>query len=119
MTENTIVFYDDLTDSDNWAAAIFLQRAALKSSFTNIIWIVEPRQVSLGLSMTGDQINECKDLLKRYFPLCGDPFKALWGGVVRQDDLDKRKESLAPCDYDLVIILTRLLCHLTAYKPGF
>ncbi|KAI1169847.1 hypothetical protein F4777DRAFT_162423 [Nemania sp. FL0916] len=89
MDRNIIIFHDDLTDSDNWAAAKFLQHAALKSSSTDVIWIVEPRQVSLGLSMTESEKSACADLIKKYFPSHKDPYAPLRGGFLQQSDLDK------------------------------
>lgn len=120
MAENIVIYYDDLTDSDNWATARFLQHAAHKNPTIHVIWIVEPRQVAFGLSMTRAQINACKDLLKSHFPSRGDPFKLLLGGLLQQSDLD-RLEGLTEQERDLVIIpiqwpyhqmLTDLRCSL-------
>ncbi|KAI0098190.1 hypothetical protein GGR51DRAFT_538526 [Nemania sp. FL0031] len=89
MEKDIIVYHDDLTDSDNWATARFLQHAALKSPSIEVIWIVEPRQVSLGLSMTEEQIQACRNLLESYFPSLGDSYKVLRGGLLTRSDLDK------------------------------
>ncbi|KAI0183110.1 hypothetical protein EV127DRAFT_447902 [Xylaria flabelliformis] len=88
MGKDIIIYHNDLTDSDNWAAARFVQHAALKSSSIDVIWIVEPRQVSLGLSMTEEQINECRNLLETHFPSYKDPYQPLRGGFLQQSDLD-------------------------------
>ncbi|KAI0545600.1 hypothetical protein F4679DRAFT_560570 [Xylaria curta] len=88
MGKDIIIYHNDLTDSDNWAAARFVQHAALKSPSIEVIWIVEPRQVSLGLSMTEKQISACRHLLKTHFPSYKDSYQPLRGGFIQQSDLD-------------------------------
>ncbi len=80
--ENLVIFYNDLTDSDNWAAARFLEKAAEATTLpTRVVWIVEPRQVSLGLTMTREQQQACVALLAEHFEQLGMPFKVLLGGL--------------------------------------
>ncbi|KAI1744680.1 hypothetical protein F4680DRAFT_233395 [Xylaria scruposa] len=88
MGKDIIIYHNDLTDSDNWAAARFVQHAALKNPSIEVIWIVEPRQVSLGLSMTEMQISACRHLLKTYFPSYKDSYQPLRGGFIQRRDLD-------------------------------
>jgi hypothetical protein len=101
MGDDIFIFYDDLIDSDNWATALFILRAALKNPSIRVIWIVEPRQVAFGLSMTGAQIAGCQELLKKYFPAYPNTFKTLLGGLLKQSDLDGLK-GLTRVDRDLV-----------------
>ncbi|KAI0868313.1 hypothetical protein GGS24DRAFT_482790 [Hypoxylon argillaceum] len=89
MDKDIIIYHNDLTDSDNWATARFLQRATLENPSIDVIWIVEPRPVSLGLSMTKNQIDACRELLELYFPSYEDSYKLLRGGFLQQSDLDK------------------------------
>ncbi|KAH7323143.1 hypothetical protein B0I35DRAFT_427188 [Stachybotrys elegans] len=86
--DNLVIFYNDFIDSDNLAAALALARATNKRAATRVVWILEPRQVSLGLDMTPDQIARCKALLQKYFASRGNPFKLLLGGLLDQHDVD-------------------------------
>ena len=86
---NLLIYYDDLTDSDNWVAARFLQAAAAATPSTRVKWIVEPRQVSLGLEMTPKEVDECQKLLEKHFKKMGNPFKVLLGGRLDKSELDK------------------------------
>ncbi|KAI1110050.1 hypothetical protein F5Y14DRAFT_455441 [Nemania sp. NC0429] len=88
MGKDIVLYHNDLTDSDNWAATSFLASAAFKNRDIDVIWIVEPRQVSLGLSMSEEQISACIRLLEVHFPSYGDPYKALRGGYLQRSDLD-------------------------------
>jgi hypothetical protein len=99
--EDVVIYYNDLIDSDNWVAARFLEHAARKNPAMKIIWIIEPRQVAFGLSMTQQQITACTKLLKTYFPSYPNGFKALLGGLLKQDDLG-RLNGVSQDDLDLV-----------------
>lgn len=110
MDKDIIIYHNDLTDSDNWATARFLQRATLENPSIDVIWIVEPRPVSLGLYMTKKQIDACRELLELYFPSYEDSYKLLRGGFLQQSDLDKI-EGLTKQHRDLVIIPLRLSCY--------
>ncbi|KAF2183302.1 hypothetical protein K469DRAFT_668319 [Zopfia rhizophila CBS 207.26] len=75
--ENIIIYHNDLVDSDNWAAAMVMMHASLKSPSTKVIWIVEPRQVAFDLSMTRKQEMECSKLLETKFSSHGPELKTL------------------------------------------
>jgi hypothetical protein len=62
--EHVFIFYNDLTDSDNWAAAKVLLEAARKFPALRIIWIIEPRHVAFGLYTTPEQQTKCVKLLE-------------------------------------------------------
>lgn len=66
MGDDIIIFHDDLTDSDNWAAAGLLAKAA-KSANVRVIWIIEPRQVSLSLYMSQEDMKNCVETIMKYF----------------------------------------------------
>src|SRR5690242_9418098 len=83
-----VVFSNDLTDSDNWAAARYLLQACRKSGTRRIIWIIEPRQISLGLSMTAAQIDGCKKLIAEHFATREKPLKVLLAGLLEARDID-------------------------------
>ncbi|KAF7545969.1 hypothetical protein G7Z17_g8766 [Cylindrodendrum hubeiense] len=88
MCANVVIYYNDSIDSDNSAAALALMRATVGKADTRVIWILEPRQVSLGLTMTGEQRVQCLKLIERHFPTRGRPFKVLLGGLLNEADLD-------------------------------
>ncbi|QPC71724.1 hypothetical protein HYE68_002476 [Fusarium pseudograminearum] len=88
MGENLVIYYNDSIDSDNLAAAMALWKATYQRPNTRVIWIIEPRQVCFGLSMTGEQVSRCKDLIQQHFSSLGNPFKVLLGGLIKQEDLD-------------------------------
>lgn len=88
MVENIVIFYNDGIDSDNMAGALALMRAMKKELDTRVIWILEPRQVSLGLATTPEQQSQCQGLIERHFPTRGRPFKVLLGGLLDDSDVD-------------------------------
>ncbi|KAH8885283.1 hypothetical protein GQ53DRAFT_696167 [Thozetella sp. PMI_491] len=88
MAENIVVYHNDLTDSDNWAAARFLHQAAVNSAATRIIWVIEPRRVSLGHYVTTQRKNACLRLLEKHFPSRGSPLKVFLRGALQETDLD-------------------------------
>ncbi|KAH8706414.1 hypothetical protein BGZ61DRAFT_388757 [Ilyonectria robusta] len=88
MSEKLVIYYNDSIDSDNSAAALALMRATAGRADTRVIWILEPRQVSLGLTMTGEQRVQCLKLIERHFPTRGRSFKVLLGGLLNEADLD-------------------------------
>lgn len=96
-----IIFYNDFIDVDNDLSALLLLRFFARKSSTRILWILEPRMVSLGLSMTADEKKRCKELIEKHFPRPGiPPLKILLGGLLKRDDLDGIK-GLSDCDYEL------------------
>ncbi|KPA35560.1 hypothetical protein FLAG1_11732 [Fusarium langsethiae] len=68
-----------------------LWKATHKRPDTRLIWIIEPRQVCFGLSMTAKQVSRCQHLIQEHFPSLGNPFKVLLGGLIEQVDLDNIK----------------------------
>ncbi|GKU16215.1 unnamed protein product, partial [Fusarium langsethiae] len=101
MGENLVIYYNDFIDSDNLAAAMAVWKATCQKSNTRLIWIIEPRQVCFGLSMTDEQVDVCKGLIQKYFPSLGSPAKVLLGGLIKQTDLD-RIENLTEADRALL-----------------
>ncbi|KAM0554715.1 hypothetical protein ACHAPJ_006786 [Fusarium lateritium] len=91
MGENIVIYYNDSIDSDNLAAAMALWKATYQRPNTRVLWILEPRQVCFGLSMTAEQVSKCKELIQRHFASLGNPFKVLLGGLINQKDLDEIK----------------------------
>ncbi|KAL3599815.1 hypothetical protein FPOAC2_04043 [Fusarium poae] len=91
MGETLFIYYNDFIDSDNLAAAMALWKATHKRPDTRLIWIIEPRQVCFGLSMTAKQVSRCQHLIQEHFPSLGNPFKVLLGGLIEQVDLDNIK----------------------------
>lgn len=106
MCENLVIYYNDSIDSDNLAAAMAMWKATYQRPNTRVIWILEPRQVCFGLSMTAEQTSKCEDLIKRHFTFVGNPFKVLLGGLIEQKDLDDTK-GLGQADRELVNSLPR------------
>ncbi|KAG7424351.1 hypothetical protein Forpi1262_v014518 [Fusarium oxysporum f. sp. raphani] len=88
MDEDLIIYYNDDIDSDNLAAAMALFKATHWKPTVRVLWILEPRQVCFGLSMTMDQITRCKELIKQHFPSVENPFKTLLNGDIKQQDID-------------------------------
>ncbi|RMJ18643.1 hypothetical protein CDV36_001761 [Fusarium kuroshium] len=89
MGEHIIILYNDSIDSDNWAAQRAVIRATKpRNSNTRIIWIFEPRQVSLGLNKSADQQRRCLSLITKHFPDHGKPFKVLLGGLLTEPDVE-------------------------------
>ncbi|KAM0213504.1 hypothetical protein ACHAPA_003810 [Fusarium lateritium] len=88
MSDNLIIYYNDSIDSDNLAAAMALFRATFQRPNTRVLWILEPRQVCFGLSMTAEQVSKCKSLIQQHFASLGNPFRVLLGGLINQTDLD-------------------------------
>lgn len=101
MGENLVIYYNDSIDSDNLAAAMALWKATYQRPNTRLIWIIEPRQVCFGLSMTAEQVSKCKDLIQEHFASLGNPFRVLLGGLIDQADLDNIK-GLTETDRQLV-----------------
>ncbi|KFG84829.1 hypothetical protein MANI_029817 [Metarhizium anisopliae] len=92
MYQNVVIYYNDSVDSDNLAAAMALMRAMETRPNTRLLWIVEPRQVSFGLSPTKDQQDECEKVVKKHFPARGNPWKILFGGLLSESDLNGIEE---------------------------
>jgi hypothetical protein len=101
MSENLIIYYNDSIDSDNLAAAMALFRATFQRPNTRVLWILEPRQVCFGLSMTAEQVSKCKGLIQQHFASLGNPFRVLLGGLINQTDLDNIN-GLTESDRELV-----------------
>ncbi|KLO80687.1 uncharacterized protein LW93_8931 [Fusarium fujikuroi] len=92
LGEDLVIYYNDSIDSDNLAAAMALFKATQWKPNVRVIWILEPRQVCFGLSMTVDQITRCKELIKQHFPSVENPFKTLLNGDIKQQDIDDIKD---------------------------
>ncbi|KAG9497036.1 hypothetical protein J7337_011825 [Fusarium musae] len=92
LGEDLVIYYNDSIDSDNLAAAMALYRATHWMPTVHVLWILEPRQVCFGLSMTMDQITRCKELIKLHFPSVENPFKTLLNGGIKQQDIDDIKD---------------------------
>ncbi|KAM0352906.1 hypothetical protein ACHAPU_001789 [Fusarium lateritium] len=101
MGENLVIYYNDSIDSDNLAAAMALFRATFHRPSTRVLWILEPRQVCFGLSMTAEQVSQCKSLIQQHFTSLGNPFRVLLGGLINQEDLDNIK-GLTKSDRELL-----------------
>ncbi|KAM6508388.1 hypothetical protein FALCPG4_018252 [Fusarium falciforme] len=87
MGERIIIHYNDSIDSDNWAAQRAVIRVTSRESNARIIWIFEPRQVSLGLNKSAEQKSRCLELINKHFPGHGKPFKVLLGGLLTKKDV--------------------------------
>ncbi|KAJ9418314.1 hypothetical protein QL093DRAFT_2591617 [Fusarium oxysporum] len=92
MGDDLVIYYNDSIDSDNLAAAMALFKATYWKPTVRVLWILEPRQVCFGLSMTMDQITRCKELIKQHFPSFENPFKTLLNGDIKQQDIDDIKD---------------------------
>ncbi|RYC79345.1 hypothetical protein BFJ63_vAg17772 [Fusarium oxysporum f. sp. narcissi] len=92
MGDDLVIYYNDSIDSDNLAAAMALFKATCWKPTVRVLWILEPRQVSFGLSMTRDQITRCKELIKQHFPSFENPLKTLLNGDIKQQDIDDIKD---------------------------
>ncbi|EXM12446.1 hypothetical protein FoTM2_013628 [Fusarium oxysporum f. sp. vasinfectum] len=92
MGDDLVIYYNDSIDSDNLAAAMALFKATCWKPAVRVLWILEPRQVCFGLSMTMDQITRCKELIKQHFPSVENPFKTLLNGDIKQQDIDVIKD---------------------------
>ncbi|RBA12815.1 hypothetical protein FPRO05_14091 [Fusarium proliferatum] len=92
LGEDLVICYNDFIDSDNLAAAMALFKATQWKPNVRVIWILEPRQVCFGLSMTVDQITRCKELIKQHFSSIENPFKTLLNGDIKQQDIDDIKD---------------------------
>ncbi|KAF4336497.1 hypothetical protein FBEOM_9629 [Fusarium beomiforme] len=101
MGENLVIYYNDNIDSDNLAAAMALFKATHQRPNTRVLWILEPRQVCFGLSMTKAQMDKCKFLIAQYFPSPEDPFKTLLNGALKKEDIDDIQD-LIPDDRELL-----------------
>lgn len=85
------ICFNDSPDSDNLAAALQWFRIASQEPDTRLIWILEPRQVRFGLSMTDKEISSCRKLIQLHFPELENPFKVLLGGLLEQDRINEIK----------------------------
>lgn len=95
-SKDVIIYYNDSVDSDNITAALALLRhTERRRPDARIVWILEPRQVALGLGMTGQEIAECKGLIQEHFADRGNPFKVLLGGLLSQREIDGVQEKLS------------------------
>ncbi|KAF5707528.1 hypothetical protein FMUND_11044 [Fusarium mundagurra] len=92
LGEDLVIYYNDSIDSDNLAAAMALYRATHWKPTVHVLWILEPRQVCFGLSMTPDQNARCQELMKHHFPSVENPFKTLINGDTKQQDIDDIKD---------------------------
>lgn len=116
-SDRLVIFYDDLTDSDNWIAARFVHKWASTNGW-RVIWIVEPRQVSFGLDMTEEQKSKCQKLIQKHFPDKGNrnAFKVLLAGLI--DDQDLAKVKLDEADRELVSLHQPLRDKLLLTPPS-
>lgn len=88
MNEDVVIYYNDSIDSDNTAGALALALALVHRPNTRVLWILEPRQVSLGLSMSKEETARCLELIKEHPSSArGSPFKILLGGLLEEKDL--------------------------------
>ncbi|CAI6090731.1 unnamed protein product [Clonostachys chloroleuca] len=99
QTEDLTIYYNDSIDSDNAAAALaLLKEVAQRCPTGRVIWIMEPRQVAWGPSMSKKETDRCKELLTMYFPdkykTDHDAFKALLGSRLKEKELLERQEEL-------------------------
>lgn len=86
--EDVVIFYNDSIDSDNTAGALALVLALADRPNTRVLWILEPRQVSLGLSMSKEETARCLELIKSHPSTArGTAFKILLGGLLDEKDL--------------------------------
>lgn len=91
-----IIFYNDLVDSDNTTAALALLRhRERRRPDAQIVWIIEPRQVALGLGMTRQEVADCMELIQKHFGGRGNPFKVLLGGLLSPREIDGVQEKLS------------------------
>lgn len=110
---NLVVYYNDCIDPDNITAALALLRdtqrktAAAAPGNTRIVWILEPRQVALGLGMSKQQMDECKALIQTHFPGRGTPFKVLLGGLLKEADIESVRDQLTPAQLDVLRMAVR------------
>ena len=88
MAKEIAIYVNDFADSDNGAAAEMFQCFTARNPAVRSIWIAEPRHISLGSSMTQEQIDGCIKLLKPHFP-SHDPNKTLLRGALQLSDLDQ------------------------------
>ncbi|KAF5979018.1 hypothetical protein FCOIX_5563 [Fusarium coicis] len=101
MEENLVIYYNDLTDSDNLAAAMALFKATNQRPGTRFLWILEPRQVCFGLSMAMADMDRCKALIAQYFPSQQNPFKTLLNGALKKEEIDDIQD-LTPDDREIL-----------------
>jgi hypothetical protein len=85
---NVVIFYNDCIDSDNLASALALVDVMKTRPATQVLWILEPRQVRLGLGMTNDEIAGCKRLIGKHFNKPVTPTKVLVGGMLSESEID-------------------------------
>ena len=92
-SKRLFIYYNDSTDPDNTAATVLWATMLKRNPSLVGMFILEPRHVSLGLSMTPDEVHQCQKLLekyKHYWPML--PSKAsvaLLRGSLSWKDLEK------------------------------
>ncbi|EXK77963.1 hypothetical protein FOQG_17346 [Fusarium oxysporum f. sp. raphani 54005] len=101
MGGNLVIYYNDDIDSDNLAAAMALFKATYQKQNTRVLWILEPRQVCFGLSMTKAQMDRCIFLIEQCFPSVKSPFKTLLNGAIKMEDINDIKD-LTPADREIL-----------------
>ncbi|KFA71018.1 hypothetical protein S40288_10414 [Stachybotrys chartarum IBT 40288] len=87
-SRDVVIFYNDCIDSDNLASALALADAMKTRRATQVVWILEPRQVHLGLGMTNEEIEECKRLIGTHFETVETPTKVLVGGMLTETQVN-------------------------------
>ncbi|TPX09735.1 uncharacterized protein E0L32_009074 [Thyridium curvatum] len=99
---DVVVVTNDLTDSDNWTAARLLQQLRREGKLNcKIVWIVEPRQVLLGVAISeADQLT-CRGLIEKYFlqnmeksSRPKESLKRLLRGSLTRDEIDNTVDDL-------------------------
>lgn len=106
MSKDIVIYYNDSIDSDNTAGALALAMALVHRPDTRVLWILEPRQVSLGLSMSKEEIARCLELIKQCPSSArGTPFKILLGGLLEEKDL-ANFECLDASDRELASLIS-------------
>ncbi|KFA66938.1 hypothetical protein S40285_05740 [Stachybotrys chlorohalonatus IBT 40285] len=83
-----VIYYNDCIDSDNLASALALVDVMKTRPATQVLWILEPRQVCLGLGMTNDESDECKRLIGTHFNKPVSPTKVLVGGLLSESEIE-------------------------------
>jgi len=107
--KHLLIYYNDLSDSDNWAVARFLLDAAARDPSVEVVWIVEPRQVALGYPPVDQTArNGIVEVLTRCFPelvLEGDNRaiqKLVVTGELQEEQISPFRRELDDDEFDLV-----------------
>lgn len=96
--EDVFIFYNDSVDSDNAASALALAKVPLSPN-TKVIWILEPRQVSFGLSMSKDDTERCLQLIESHPSYKSEkPLRILLGGLLDEKDAVGVQSDTSDCD---------------------